>query len=306
MAKYDRDILVPYLNNLYALHLAKMRTSGKLRDIEIAENSIWEEYRADGPEKPEIVRNGWTTMSKVAVILLFIISLCAFITALAFWYEPQYYYYFDMELNVTGLLISLSLGILSLIGGILVIKFERDKNSKINMKNYREWEQKRKEFSDRFEIIKKNMGDTLSNLDNDKAFYKSQESQIDRLIDQSYAANVIPRQYRNVYAVYYLTEYFSSSSADDLDMVLQTFVLEQIKERLDRIIAQQEEIILNQQIAMADRIASNRSQEQFKREMTAKVDRLNASGEERNRYLAMIDSDVRATFWMATASYLKR
>ena len=71
---------------------------------------------------------------------------------------------------------------------------------------------------------------------------------VNSLMNDVYRANIIPSQYRNIYAAMYLYEWFDTSGSDDLDHALSMFVLEEIKERLDRVIYQQSEIILNQEL----------------------------------------------------------
>lgn len=70
-------------------------------------------------------------------------------------------------------------------------------------------------------------------------------------LQQVYSVNIIPNKYRTIYVAYYLYDYISSCRETDVDRVLQTMLLEQIIAKLDKIIAQQEEIILNQRMQLA-------------------------------------------------------
>lgn len=65
------------------------------------------------------------------------------------------------------------------------------------------------------------------------------------LIQELYSVNIIPSRYRGIYGVLYLYDWFGTSQADDMDKALNVYVLEQIRDRLDKIIANQAEMILN-------------------------------------------------------------
>ena len=70
------------------------------------------------------------------------------------------------------------------------------------------------------------------------------------ILDASYAINIVPSHYRNIYAVYYLYD-FITTSREAFSTALLHFDLQEIKARLDRIIEQQEEIIINQERLLA-------------------------------------------------------
>lgn len=134
---------------------------------------------------------------------------------------------------------------------------------------------------------------------------RDERQRVSTLLQKSYGANVIPGQYRNVYAAMYLYDYFRNSRADDLDLVLNTFVLEQIKERLDIIIASQSEMILNQRILMANQEKSIEQQRFHHDQLMDKLDQIHAQGEERNLYEQMIESHTAASAYFAAAEYIR-
>lgn len=65
------------------------------------------------------------------------------------------------------------------------------------------------------------------------------------LLEQAYSENIIPMQMRNIWGAYYLFDYLSTSQ-QSLSEALFQFNLEQIKQRLDKIISQQGTQILEQ------------------------------------------------------------
>ena len=131
-------------------------------------------------------------------------------------------------------------------------------------------------------------------------------NRINTVLNRVYNANVIPYQYRNMYASVYLYDYFSGSREDDLALALNTFVLEQIKERLDVIIEQQSEMILNQRIMIAKQEKTIQLQQAHTAMMQNKLNQIVASNEERNQYLRMIEGNTAATAYFAAADYIRR
>lgn len=128
---------------------------------------------------------------------------------------------------------------------------------------------------------------------------------IDKLLTQNYSLNVIPGWYRDMYAAVYLYDWFSNSYSDDLDMALNTFVLEQIKEKLDIIIRNQSEELLNQRIIIANQNESMRQAGQHHAELMNKLNQMHAAGEERKTYLEMIERNTAIDAYFSMATYLR-
>ena len=64
--------------------------------------------------------------------------------------------------------------------------------------------------------------------------------------DKAYSINIIPQQYRNLGAIAYLYEYFSSSKATDLDNIIQTMILSDVNRKISNIENRLNQIISNQ------------------------------------------------------------
>ncbi len=86
---------------------------------------------------------------------------------------------------------------------------------------------------------------------------KKEHMKIKGLLKDAYDINIIPQQFRNFEAVWYLKDFITSSN-ETLTTALLHCDIEKIKQKLDTIIEQQEEIILNQayQIAQNNQIIS--------------------------------------------------
>lgn len=79
---------------------------------------------------------------------------------------------------------------------------------------------------------------------------ESELSQAKHLLRKSYNLNIIPNQYRNLYAVDFLYSFLKSSNLT-LSEALLHFNLEEIKQKLDKVIEKQEQIILQNEIIIA-------------------------------------------------------
>ena len=121
---------------------------------------------------------------------------------------------------------------------------------------------------------------------------------------QLYNVNVIPSKYRNAYAAYYLYDYFNTSREDDLTQVLQTMLLEEIIKRLDKVIEQQENIIIGQQRTMAMMEQQNKEAEQHRRSVMNHIAKIEQNQAQQTDYLEMIEAHERTTSFFAYATYL--
>ena len=64
-------------------------------------------------------------------------------------------------------------------------------------------------------------------------------------------------------------------------------------------------MILNQRIMIANQNKSIEQQERHNQVLRSKLDRIQASNEERNMYLGMIEANTRADAFFSAATYLK-
>ena len=125
-------------------------------------------------------------------------------------------------------------------------------------------------------------------------------------LQQVYSVNIIPNKYRTVYVAYYLYDYISSCRETDVDRVLQTMLLEQIIAKLDKIIAQQEEIILNQRMQLAKQDYLIAQSKQQHTEQMKILYGLEKNQQIQNDYLAMTEANTRITNYFVTADYINK
>ena len=131
---------------------------------------------------------------------------------------------------------------------------------------------------------------------------------IDDLIYRAYSANIVPGpsdRYRTMYCAVYLYEYFSKGRSNDMDVAINTYVLEQIKDRLDTIIRQNSDIMLNQELIYANQMRSMEDRRNYQNTMIQKINRLNCSAEEANQYRRAIDSRLETLEFFARDNYIR-
>lgn len=120
------------------------------------------------------------------------------------------------------------------------------------------------------------------------------------LRDRIYQCNIIPNQFRNIYAAYYLYD-FISTSKQSLSTALLHFDLNEIKKKLDKIIEQQEEIIINQSII----ISQNQRQLEKTQEQLTHLANIESNSERAAQYSAIAANNAEVCAWIGLANYLK-
>ena len=294
MAKYDREFLVPYLENLCALHLAEIKLNKYVNSTQNRVNSLLKGHNYAEPSRPiydPTIDPGAFKVFKISLIIIvvsFLIALASGEGILSF-----------LLVFVCAISIIVFVGsIFVLISGAIGTKDtnnDEDRNYRKAMEMYNAAKvQDRADHQKGLVLLDQLQGPI------------AERGKVRSLLQEAYNANVIPGQYRNKYAAVYLYDYFRNSRADDLDLVLNTFVLEQIKAKLDIIIQNQSEIILNQCIAAARQEQALDDQRNYHDRMMNKLDQIHAQGEERLQYERMIESNTAAAAYFVAADYIRK
>ncbi len=283
MSKYNKEMLVTYLSDLSALHMAKLQVEQKMEELEERyEEAVYEKENVPEPTIISEEETGAFVGGLLVGIFLIIVGF--------------------MDIIIISFLAGLLGWIMAIPCAIFLIS-GASKNADIRERNDREIARYRKEQNKCIERI----GVMEMIMPTQKQAASKEIEKIDEALDVLYRANVIPRRYRDNYVIFYLYDWFSTGSSTDLDMALNTFVLEEIKERLDTVIEQQAASLMNQKMILAAQYRSMEQQREYHKELIAKVDRLNASAEERNQYLQMIEGNTATIAYFAqTEYYLKK
>ena len=287
MAKYDRRLLVPYLEDLCSVELLHVKVSNEFRR---AKENYWDyqnrlKYDVK-PQEPESSQGG-------GGLILYLIGAALVVWAVIWFFSG----------SILRMLGAVGIGfVCAIVFAAANCEVDSDKAAR---EKYERYEKALKQYNDRAPV--------RSNNKQQEAYWLSQTNmlqkrvqEVEKLREDIYNANVIPIPYRNVYAVHFLYQYFRSSSADDVDMILQTFVLEEIKSKLDKVIQQQTEIILNQRMMIANQHKMNQTLARNHEQQMKQLANLNENAERQNQYLEMINTNIQITNFFAYHDYITR
>lgn len=292
MAKINREIFIPYIKNICALHLLRRKLNEKTDSLEyqIRKVTVGEKVPAVYEPYYDAV---WTKGRVAAVIgagiwaFPWVVCLLTHpIDSLSFYLVPAF-------------CIAISAGIVfSTLNDVRDTKNENSYKAEIYQSNLDSSRKiKEKNESER----NRKLPYLHEQLSECRAAYEEACS----VLAAAYATNVIPGQYRNLHSAIYLYEWFSKSMEDDLGMALNTFVLEQIKDKLDVVIRNQGEMILNQQIQLSHQLQSEEEQQRYYQMMEAKLNSLCLTEEENSRNLEMLNQTNSSILWYARQEYIR-
>lgn len=285
MARYSRDFLVPYLQNICALHLLHNKVRDHCRTLMEKENQIVRGTRVQRPIEPQWRGNGCAG----GLIAFGVVCLFGFVMTL------------DIFQNAGWITV------LFLVGGVLFVLCGIVENKSTKKAFELQYHQYKTELN-RYERIQeddKMARATIPLLQKERAQYEAEYRKLEELLEEAYNVNIIPRQYRDIYAAVYLYDWFSTGGSDDMDMALNMYVLEEIKDRLDRIIRNQYEMLMNQQTMIANQYRTLEQQRSYEKMMQQKLDQINANAEEQTRYMRMIECNTSTMAYFSAADYIR-
>ncbi len=222
---FNRNVLINYLNNLQTLEFAKHKLNQEKRNIE---------YRIDSLCIPQSV--GYVSILEDCGPFLGLAGLAVVVFLIALWINSGlksdgFLSIFD---NLLGPIITFLMfaAVVVAIGSIIFaigtyISLSRE--VRVNTQN----EENRLEAE---RVEKERLTSILPLVENDL-------TKTCDLLDAAYGINIIPAKYRNIYAAYFLYEYISTSAVS-LNEALYHCDLDEISKKLDTIIEQQQEIIM--------------------------------------------------------------
>lgn len=292
MARYDREFLVPYLEDICALQLSKKKIVGMIasshKEIKKINDSALK--NVGEPDLEAYKEPGDATVGEIGTgcfgMVCLISSLITFFVGIV---EPPF------------LVLAAVLFVLGISTTNNFMSAEDTANEKIKERN----DEKERDHAVK-QMAALVVAEPQVNAVKDRIrFLEGEIRRIDQLLERAYSINILPRWYRDLYSAVYLYDWFSNSRADDLDMALNTLVLEQIKDRLDTIIRNQGEQIINQRIMIANQHKAMEQADCHHAALMARLDRIEATNEDRNMYLSMIEANTAANAYFTAANYLK-
>ncbi len=288
MARYNREFLIPYLQNICALYQAR-------RKIDWTYNQCWNEVRQLEQEPRPVAPYFEKSQLGCGTYLLLLASLFFGFCTLGYSCESTGVGEFGF--------VSIIFLIVALVCGYLFYGYFRG-NADDNKRREEEYHRQVVEYP-RLLREKEQRASRIPTLRAQMEQLETEAKRVDALIQELYSVNIIPSRYRDIYGAFYLYDWFGTSQADDMDMALSVYVLEQIRDRLDRIIANQAEMIMNQRLSIAIQYQAAEAQKQHTAIMEARAREIAAGIEEQNIYLHMIERDTATMNYFATAEYLQ-
>jgi hypothetical protein len=297
MANYNHEVLVNYLRDVYSMELLVRKIEDDVHstgeDVEYLQTLIEKADSTPVPQKGTISppKDIFPSLAKGCVTLGILICLLLFSPDSGF-----------LGL-IAALCLYLSLGFFIYAGFIASNNAKKQKMEKEAVEET--YQEEKKDYERMMALANEGRPDLPNQIDDYNAAVSHLQEAKEKL-QSVYSVNIIPNKYRSVYVAYYLYDYISSSHETDVDRVLQTMLLEQIIAKLDKIIAQQEEIILNQRMQLAKQDALlAQSKKQHEEQMKA-ISNLEENQQMQNDYLAMTEANTRITNYFVTADYINK
>lgn len=294
----DRDVLLIYLRNLLELEFAKNRLTRIYNQEQESYNAQAEELQNTNywEERNESYDGGGVFAFFLTLTIVDFIVMCVMVSE---WTKR------GSSIGETIGALCSGAGIIFVIGLVISviltfimspIPFMMDKKAelrKIEEHNAKEEERVRQNATQ--------LQQKQQQWNQRSQYLKREYSKVNNLLAEAYRFNILPNQYRHLASVYYIYDYMSSSHASLEDTLIHEHMengIQRILKKLDTIIAQNEEIILqNRQREIADQGRT--------RQILDSLNRMEGYGRDAayNSRLAANYAEANAYFSLAT--YLK-
>jgi hypothetical protein len=280
------------LQNVCSLHLALRKVEQKMRKVNYlifeAENGV----TVDKPVRREYITEKNRTYYALTGIGCVVAVFSAMFFALNILGGTQ----IGLPWAVTGM----AVGVLLLVIPQLFVNSRREKNRRIDQEFDRQFDRYRTELA---EVLEKSAV-TVSKLKLRLQEWEQEKKRVDELLQMAYSVNLVPMAYRNIYTALYLYEWICTSRSDDISVALQNFDPEQSREKLNHIILTQSDAILVHTKSLADQTKTFVAQKQQEVIFRARLEELGCVGQERELYQTMLEVNLDATAYFASADYL--
>ena len=282
MAKYDRRLLVPYLQDVCSVELLCDRVARNLNASQSAFNTA--QTQAARTAKPVKKPNLLLRLSWIICGIIIIARLVILVDNFRFPILP-----FILITGVFG-------------GCAVVYLWKLPREYSYDKRRHKQYLVEQASYN-KERIFYVNMAKAEEKK---IAHFQKQLSHVQQLRQQVYSVNIIPSKYRNLHAAYYLFTYFSSCEEDDLGRVIQTMLLDDIIQRLDKIIEQNEEILLNQRYQIALQEHQNDMNAKNHRLQMEAIARIESDQERQMNYQQMIAQNQAVTNFFLTYDFLTK
>lgn len=290
MSKLNREFLLPYLKNVCAVELYIQKTYQNISENRNRIANIKKQHYCSYPVKeckdPPTADIIATFFGMAAVFIGTLI-----LTIITGWIVK----------HPSGIITTVLSPFIVLFGGILMRRKEAKDNEEAAEYKY----QKELAKYNACQQALERRTPEIRYFENAIAQYQQELKIAKQLLSNLYDVNIIPMQYRNIYSAVYLYQYFDTSLSNDIDAILQTFILEEIKAKVDEIISLKREELIEGRILIANQYTAIEAQNEHNSYMESKARQIAASMEEQTVYLSMIEADTRTNAFFSAANYYK-
>lgn len=136
--------------------------------------------------------------------------------------------------------------------------------------------------------------------------YKELES-VNKMLKKEYGLNIIPSNFRNITAIYYLYNFITTSN-QSFTTALMHFDLQEIKNKLDKVIQQNREIIIQQAYLISQNeriIAQNQDCLSKLSSLQETADNIVYNTAQAATYSSIAANNAEICAWLGVANYLK-
>lgn len=277
MAGWNRDFLMPYLQNVCSLHLVLRKIEQKMRKINYLIFEAENGPAVEPPQRRECVSEKNRVYYTLTAVGCAVTAFCVMFLLLNILGETR----FGLIWTAAGIV----LGVLLLVLPQLLANHRQKINFRIDAEYTRAYEQYRQAVEEAEERRAK----TVAKLKQRLQELEQQNKQADSLLQMAYAVDLIPMAYRNIYYAVYLYEWICTSRSDDLDQALRSFDPETGKAKLEHIIVNQTDAILVHTRAVAAQYRTFVMQKQQELTLRARVAELVCGEAQREVYNTIVD-----------------
>ncbi len=289
MASYHREYLIPYLQNVCALHLADEKL--KQKAIYLRQKITTLQTGQDNPLPAHPVKKPVLTLGR---ILSFLFGLCGIPGMGVCFLVPD----LDSGLRIAFFTLSFCITIL-FCGGSIYLGLQAAQANRRKQSAYKRKRAEYERISQENQLAQQQIPALQTDLQ--KCFVE--KHRVQTLLLQVYNANIIPRCYRNISVATYLYDWFSSCRSTDLDTALNMYVLEEKHNNMDWIIDKNAPLILKQCMALADQTLA---QERHFQMLHHQLEQEAADPETQMACRSMTDGISAAAAYFAAAEFLRK
>lgn len=290
MAGLNREFLMPYLQNICSLHLARRKIEQKMRKINHlifeAENGI----TIERPQRKEYVPEKNCAYYALNAAGCAIAAFCMMFFALNI--------LGDTRIAVPWVVSGVAVGLLLLVLQQLFVSRRR----RINTRMDEEYTLACEQYCQAVAEAKERTSKTLATLKLQMQGLEREDKQADKLLQMAYAVDLIPMAYRNIYYAVYLYEWICTSRSGDLSQAIRSFDPKNGKVKLEYTINNQTDAILVHTKAVSNQYRTLVMQKRLGEIHRAKVEEMVCNAQERAMYSNIVDVNVAAGAFFATAT----